>query len=166
MKLLKEEYEKLPKEICIYQDPKKFWNNIPMPEIYSRIRESLMPRNSKTDILDNLSVVLTSLGFLFTIFIAVGFLSPWFLIGSVLMIAAGIACVKLFYKETALEYYRLYQKSLTKEQQERRDIFIQWYDTQSQKIKEIKSKPLAEITLDDKEFVEKTEDQLRGLEWL
>ena len=164
MKLAKEEYEKLPKEICLYEDPKKCWNGIPMPQIYSRVKESFMPRNSKTDILDNLSVLLTSLGFLLAIFF--GFIIPWCLIITATMIAVGIACVKLFYKETALEYYRLYQESLTEEQQERRNIFIQWYTTQSQKVKEIKSKPLSEITMEDKEFVEKIEDQLRGLEWL
>ena len=164
MKLTKEEYEKLPKEICLYQDPKKCWNNVPMPQIYSRVKESLMPINSKTNILDNLSVILTSLGFLLTVLF--GFLVPWCLIITVAMIAAGIACVKLFYKEAALEYYRLYQESLTKEQQERRNTFIQWYATQKQTVKEIKSKPLSEITMEDKEFVEKIEDQLRGLEWL
>ena len=135
-----------------------------MPQIYSRVKESLMPINSKTNILDNLSVILTSLGFLLTVLF--GFLVPWYLIITVAMIAAGIACVKLFYKEAALEYYRLYQESLTKEQQERRNTFIQWYTTQKQIVKEIKSKPLSEITMEDKEFVEKIEDQLRGLEWL
>ena len=135
-----------------------------MPQIYSRVKESLMPRNSKTNILDNLSVILTSLGFLLTVLF--GFLVPWCLIITVAMIATGIACVKLFYKEAALEYYRLYQESLTKKQQERRNTFIQWYATQKQTIKEIKSKPLSEITMEDKEFVEKIEDQLRGLEWL
>ena len=135
-----------------------------MPQIYSRVKESLMPRNSKTNILDNLSVILTSLGFLLTVLF--GFLVPWCLIITVAMIAAGIACVKLFYKEAALEYYRLYQESLTKEQQERRNTFIQWYATQRQIVKEIKSKPLSEITMEDKEFVEKIENQLRGLEWL
>ena len=65
-----------------------------------------------------------------------------------------------------IEYCRLYEKSLTEIQKQRREVFLAWYYEQRKRIDEIKSKPLSEITLKDQEFVKNIEEKLSYMEWL
>ena len=65
-----------------------------------------------------------------------------------------------------VEYCRLYEKSLTEIQKQRREAFLAWYYEQRKRIDEIKSKPLSEVTLKDQEFLKNIEEKLNYMEWL
>ena len=82
------------------------------------------------------------------------------------MILIGIFCFLRLYHYAKLEYYRLYQLSLTEEQKKRRELFFTWLNENQAKIKEIKSKPLSEVTMEDQDFVKRIEETIRGMEWL
>ena len=65
-----------------------------------------------------------------------------------------------------IEYCRLYEKSLTDTQKQRREVFLTWYHEQRKRIDEIKSKPLSEVTLKDQEILKNIEEKLSYMEWL
>ncbi len=166
MKLSKEEYNKLPDKICFYKDPEKNAFGIPMPEIFSKDDWKYLPYSPytrKIDALDSASIILVNLGVVLSL---LGVLIPWILVGTASMILIGIFCFLRLYHYTKLEYYRLYQLSLTEEQKKRRELFFTWLNEKQTKIKEIKSKSLSEITMEDQDFVKRIEETIRGMEWL
>lgn len=166
MKLSKEKYNKLPDKFCFYHDPEKDAFGIPVPEIFSKDDwrySSYSPYTRKIDVLDSASITFVNLGFVFSL---LGVLVPWILVGTVSMILVGIFCFLRLYYYTKLEYYRLYELSLTEEQEKRRELFFTWLNENQLKIKEIKSKPLSEVTMEDQDFVKRTEETIRGMEWL
>lgn len=164
MRLLKEEYEKLPDKICLYRNPKKSTLGIPVPVIFSKEDGRYSPRTKKIDALDNLSLIFINLGIILSLI--PGVVLPWILVGTIPMIIIGIICLIALYHCTKLEYCRLYQVSLTEKQKQRKSLFFKWLNENQSKIRDIKSKPLSEITMEDQEFVKRTEDIIRGLEWL
>lgn len=163
MKLSKEEYNKLPNKFCLYCNPERNAFSIPVPEIFSKDDGRYSPHTRKIDALDNASIILVNLGVVLSL---LGVLIPWILIGTASMVLVGIFCVLRLYHYTKLEYYRLYQLSLTEEQKKRRELFFTWLNENQSKIKEIKRKPLSEITMEDQDFVIKTEETINGMEWL
>ena len=124
----------------------------------------LFRSNKQIDILDNISIVFINLGIILSLFI--GILVPWILLGTIPMIVIGVLCVIALYHDIKVEYCRLYEKSLTETQKQRREAFFTWYNAQMKKIDEIKSKPLSEVTLKDQEFLKNIEEKLSYMEWL
>lgn len=164
MKLSKEEYNKLPDKFCFYSNPKKNAYGIPVPVIFSKDDDRYSPRTKKIDVLDNLSITFINLGIILSLI--PGIVLPWILLGTIPMIIIGVICLMSLYHYTKLEYFRLYKLSLTEEQSRRRSLFFKWLNENQLKIKEIKSKPLSEVTMDDQDFVKRIEETIRGMEWL
>lgn len=164
MKLSKEEYNKLPDKFCFYRNPKKNAYGIPVPVIFSKDDGRYSPRTKKIDVLDNLSITFINLGIILSLI--PGIVLPWILIGTIPMIIIGVICLMSLYHYMKLEYYRLYELSLTEEQKKRRELFFTWLNEKQTKIKEIKSKPLSEITMEDQDFVKRTEETISEMEWL
>lgn len=163
-KLNKEFYNSLPEKICLFGNPERSSLGIPMPQIYSKEDGRYSPRNKQIDILDNLSIAFVNLGIILSLFI--GILVPWILLGTIPMTVIGVLCAIALYHDIKVEYCRLYEKSLTEIQKQRREVFFTWYNAQMKKIDEIKSKPLSEVTLKDQEFLKNIEEKLSYMEWL
>lgn len=163
-KLDKGFYSSLPEKICLFGNPERSSLGIPMPYIYSKEDGKYSPRNKKINILDNISLIFINLGVILSLFI--GVLIPWTLFGTIPMIIIGAICLVALYHDIKMEYCRLYEKSLTDTQKQRREVFLTWYHEQRKRIDEIKSKPLSEITLKDQEFVKNIEEKLSYMEWL
>lgn len=163
-KLDKEFYNSLPEKICLFGNPERSSLGIPMPQIYSKEDDRYSPRNKRIDILDNMSIAFVNLGIMLSLFI--GILVPWILLGTIPMVVIGILCAIALYHNIKVEYCRLYEKSLTDTQKQRREVFLTWYHEQRKRIDEIKSKPLSEVTLKDQEFLKNIEEKLSYMEWL
>ena len=163
-KLDKEFYNNLPDRICLFGNPEQNSLGIPMPYIYSKEDGRYSPRNKKINILDNMSLIFINLGVILSLFI--GVLIPWTLFGTIPMIIIGAICLVALYHDIKMEYCKLYEKSLTDTQKQRREVFLAWYYEQRKRIDEIKSKPLSEVTLKDQEFIKNTEEKLSYMEWL
>lgn len=163
-KLNKEFYNSLPEKICLFGNPERSSLGIPVPQIYSKEDGRYSPRTKRIDILDNISLVFINLGIILSLFI--GILVPWILLGTIPMTVIGVLCAIALYHDIKVEYCRLYEKSLTEIQKQRREAFFTWYNAQMKKIDEIKSKPLSEVTLKDQEFLKNIEEKLSYMEWL
>lgn len=163
-KLNKEFYNSLPEKICLFGSPERSSLGIPVPQIYSKEDGRYSPRTKRIDILDNISLVFINLGIILSLFI--GILVPWLLLGTIPMIVIGVLCAITLYHDIKVEYCRLYEKSLTEIQKQRREAFLAWYYEQRKRIDEIKSKPLSDVTLKDQEFLKNIEEKLSYMEWL
>ena len=147
MKVSRKEYKKLPQRFCLYRNPEKNAYGIPLPEIFSKDEGRHTPKTRKIDSLENLSIILINIGFVLSLI--PGILMPQILVVTVPMIGVGVICSLLLGHYIKLEYYRLYQLSLMEEQKRRKALFLSWVEDKKSKIKEIKSKPLSEITMED-----------------
>lgn len=163
-KLNKEFYNSLPEKICLFGNPERSSLGIPVPQIYSKEDGKYSPRNKRIDILDNISIAFVNLGIILSLFI--GILVPWILLCTIPMTVIGVLCAITLYHDIKVEYCRLYEKSLTEIQKQRREVFFTWYNAQMKKIDEIKSKPFSEVTLKDQEFLKNIEEKLSYMEWL
>ena len=155
IKMTRDLWNNLPDRVSIYRDPEDSRWGIPSPRTYRKGEGECA--SSKTDFFYSWSRVLLII-FLPTTLL--GIITPWALIGTVPLWVLGIVFHLIYEHRIKIDYYNLYVKSQSPPQLERRELFLNWETDTFNEIKILKSKPLAELTMNQQEWIKSREEYL------
>lgn len=155
IKMARDLWNKLPENISIYGDPKDHRWGIPSPRTYRKGRDDYA--SSKNDSLGTWS---RSLLLLFLPLTLLGVITSWALLGTVPFWVLGIVLHFLYEHNVKIDYYNLYLESQSPTQLERREAFSKWEIATKNEIKKLKSTSLADLTVDQLDWIKSREEYL------